>query len=101
MYTHPITSRPAGSSTVYVNPLRVRKSSAWRCRSARFSSRVISRGQEPSGNPGRRRDVLYRRRPGVVVQFVVLRPERLEDELGSLETVRDVEVGRDELCHAT
>jgi hypothetical protein len=30
----------------------VRKSSAWRCRSARFSSRVISRGQEPSGNPG-------------------------------------------------
>ena len=53
------------------------------------------------GEPGRRRDVLYRRRPGVVVQLVVLRPERLEDELGSLETVQDVEVGRDELGHAT
>jgi hypothetical protein len=31
----------------------------------------------------------------------VLRPERLEDELGSLETERDVEVGRNELGHAT
>ena len=27
--------------------------------------------------------------------------ERLEDELGSLETERDVELGRDELSHAT
>ena len=33
--------------------------------------------------------------------LVVLRPERLEDELGSLETERDVEAGRDELGHAT
>jgi hypothetical protein len=31
----------------------------------------------------------------------VLRPERLEDELGSLKTERDVEVGRNELGHAT
>src|SRR5829696_771664 len=53
------------------------------------------------GKPGRRRDVLHRRCPGVVVELVVLRPERLEDELGSLETERDVEVGRDELGHAT
>jgi hypothetical protein len=30
----------------------------------------------------------------------VLGPERLEDELGSLETERDVEVGRDELGHS-
>jgi hypothetical protein len=30
----------------------------------------------------------------------VLRAERLENELGSLETERDVEVGRDELGHA-
>ena len=53
------------------------------------------------GIPGRRCDVLYRRRPGVVVQLVVLGPERLEDELGSLETERDLEVGRNELGHAT
>ena len=45
--------------------------------------------------------MLHRRRPGVVVQFVVLRPERLEDELGSLETERDIEVGRNELGHET
>jgi hypothetical protein len=45
--------------------------------------------------------VLHRRRPGVVVQLVVLRSERLEDELGSLETERDVEVGRDELGDGT
>jgi hypothetical protein len=31
----------------------------------------------------------------------VLRPERLEDELGRLETEWDVEVGRNELGHAT
>jgi RimJ/RimL family protein N-acetyltransferase len=31
----------------------------------------------------------------------VFGPERLEHELGSLETVRDIEVGRDELGHAT
>jgi hypothetical protein len=53
------------------------------------------------GIPGRRRDVFHRRGPGVVVLLVVLRPERLEDELGSLETERDVEVGRDDLGHAT
>src|ERR671938_495545 len=52
MYTHPITSRLDGSSTVYVNPVRLRKSSAWRCRSARFSSGVISRGQLLSSHPG-------------------------------------------------
>src|SRR5919204_596162 len=47
-----MTSRLAGSSTVYVNPVRLRKSSAWRCRSARFSSGVISRGQPLSSHPG-------------------------------------------------
>src|SRR5439155_9106082 len=51
--------------------------------------------------PGRRRDVFHRRRPGVIVRLVVLGPERLEDELGSLENERDAEVGRDELGHAT
>jgi hypothetical protein len=38
------------------------------------------------GIPGRRRDVVQRRRPGVVVPIVVLGPERLEDELRGLET---------------
>ena len=42
----------AGSSTVYVNPVRLRKSSEWRCRSARFSSGVISRGQLLPSHPG-------------------------------------------------
>ena len=37
----------------------------------------------------------------VVVELVVLGPERLEDELGGLETERNVEVGRNELGHAT
>src|SRR5678815_4895872 len=89
MYTHPITSRLAGSSTVYVNPVRLRKSSAWRCRSARFSSGVISRGQ------------LLSRHPGVVVLVVVLGTERLETLRFVLEPPRDVEVARNELVHAT
>jgi len=37
--------------------------------------------------------VFHRRRPGVEVLLVVLRRERPEDELGSLETERDVESG--------
>jgi len=86
---------------VYVNPVRLRKSPAWRCRSVRFSSGVISRGQLLSSHPGRRVDVLPRRGPGVVVLVVVLGVERLERELRRLEPPRDVEVARDEVLHPT
>src|SRR5438105_9663754 len=51
--------------------------------------------------PGRRVDVLPRRRPRVVVVVVVLGAERLEHELRRLEPPRDVEVARDELIHTT
>lgn len=50
--THPIASRLAGSSTVYVKPFRLRKSSACRSKSARFSPGVISCGHVPQGKPG-------------------------------------------------
>src|SRR5205085_8302771 len=51
--------------------------------------------------PGRRVDVLPRRRPRVVVLVVVLGAERLEHELRRLEPPRDFEVARNELVHAT
>jgi hypothetical protein len=51
------------------------------------------------GESGRLRDVLHRRRPGVVIVLVVLGRKRFEDELGSLEPERDLELGRDELGH--
>ena len=35
-----------------MKPQRAAKSRAWRSRSAWFSSRVIARGQRPSGKPG-------------------------------------------------
>jgi hypothetical protein len=75
---------------VYVKPFRARQVRAV------LVPRHLSR-PGAVGIPGRRRDVLHRRRPGVVIQLVVLRSERLEDELGSLEAERDLEVGRDEL----
>ena len=46
--------------------------------------------------PGRRVDVLDRRRPRLVVGVVVLRPEPLEPELLRRESERDDESGRDE-----
>src|SRR6476660_7108547 len=46
---------------------------------------------------GRRVDVLHRRRPGLVVGLVVLRPERFEPELLSRQSERDDEPGWDEL----
>jgi hypothetical protein len=36
-----------------------------------------------------------------VVLVVVLGSERLEDKLGGLDSERDLEIGRDELGHAT
>src|SRR5829696_1135803 len=53
------------------------------------------------GKSRRLRNVLHRRRPGVVVPLVVLGPEWFEDELGRLESKRDREVGRDELGHGS
>ena len=38
---------------------------------------------------------------GLVILLVVLGPQRLQDELGGLEPERDLEIGRDELGHAT
>jgi len=48
--------------------------------------------------PGRLRDVIHRRCPGVVVLLVVLGAERLKHELGGLETARDLEVGWNAAC---
>jgi len=45
--------------------------------------------------------VIHRRCPGVVVLLVVLGAERLKHKLGGLETGRDLEVGWNELGHAT
>jgi hypothetical protein len=61
--------------------------------SARFSSRGMCLGQELSGYPGVAA-MCSIDDAGVVVLLVVLRPERLEDEVGSLGTERDVKVGR-------
>src|ERR671918_773309 len=92
-------------------PRRAARTGRWRMASpirATHSRRAKAGCPAARGSPAprrarrrRSRGVLHRRRPGVVVQLVVLRAERLENELGSLETERDVEVARDELGHAT
>ena len=65
-----------------------------------FVSRHLSR-PGAVGVPGRLRDVIHRRCPGVVVLRVVLGAERLKHKLGGLETGRDLEVGWNELGHAS
>jgi hypothetical protein len=52
MYRQPITSRLSAIQHRVRESVRLRKSFAWRSRSARFSSSVISRGQRWSAQPG-------------------------------------------------
>jgi len=101
MYTQPITSPVAGSTTVYVKPLLFSKSSVpLQIAEVVQHAAVVWPGAR---FPARRLvDVLHRRRPRLIVGVVVLRTEWFEAELLRRESERDDESGRDKrrLAHS-
>ena len=75
--------RSPGSSTVYVNPRRCSKSRACMLEVGEVLGEAHRVRPRAARESRRRPDVLHRRRPGGVVGLVVLRPERLQDELAA------------------